>query len=204
MPRDIERTCIASRVVLPVSQMVRFVLSPEGDVVFDLKHNLPGRGVWVERKFSKVQAVLEKKLFLKAFKREVHASPDLGIILGHALRREMCQSLALANKAGMVISGFSKVEAAILSKPLSAILHAAEAADDGRKKVASLLVKRFGIEIPIPVIDVLSGLELDHLFGKPHVVHAVVLAGLGSKGFLNSWYQFQEYHDTPENNFQRT
>ena len=42
-----ERLCIATHEVRPVGELVRFVVGPDGSVVPDLKHRLPGRGVWI-------------------------------------------------------------------------------------------------------------------------------------------------------------
>ncbi|MGB6504867.1 MAG: DUF448 domain-containing protein, partial [Xanthobacteraceae bacterium] len=48
-PRDrgVERMCVATRTVRPVADLIRFVIGPDGAAVPDLKHKLPGRGVWV-------------------------------------------------------------------------------------------------------------------------------------------------------------
>ncbi len=43
--RGTERLCIATRVVRPIEDLIRFVIAPDGEAVPDLKHNLPGRGV---------------------------------------------------------------------------------------------------------------------------------------------------------------
>ena len=42
-----ERLCVATRTVRPVSELIRFVIGPEGEPVPDLKRKLPGRGIWV-------------------------------------------------------------------------------------------------------------------------------------------------------------
>jgi predicted RNA-binding protein YlxR (DUF448 family) len=42
-----ERLCAATGTVRPIDDMIRFVLSPEGAAVPDLKRRLPGRGVWI-------------------------------------------------------------------------------------------------------------------------------------------------------------
>ena len=39
-----ERTCIVTREVGPPDAMIRFVVGPDGVVVPDLRHRLPGRG----------------------------------------------------------------------------------------------------------------------------------------------------------------
>ena len=42
-----ERFCAATGTVRPVADMIRFVVSPDGLVVADLKRRLPGRGMWI-------------------------------------------------------------------------------------------------------------------------------------------------------------
>src|ERR1051325_4048186 len=41
------RMCAVSRQVRPIDELIRFVISPQGDVVPDLKRKLPGRGMWL-------------------------------------------------------------------------------------------------------------------------------------------------------------
>ena len=42
-----ERFCAATGTVRPVADMIRFVVSPDGLAVADLKRRLPGRGIWI-------------------------------------------------------------------------------------------------------------------------------------------------------------
>jgi hypothetical protein len=75
-----------------------------------------------------------------------------------------------------------------------ALLHAAEAAEDGRRKLAAALRKRFGETIyGIPVIAEFTGEELDLALGRSHVIHAGLVAGAGSGGFLARWRKFCTY-----------
>jgi predicted RNA-binding protein YlxR (DUF448 family)/ribosomal protein L30E len=173
---------------------MRFVLSPEGEVVFDAKHKLPGRGVWVERNCSKVREALKRKLFAKGFKQDVQVPPDLAERIDGALVLELRGALSLTNKAGLVVSGFTRVEAAIADKLPAAVVHASDAAENGRAKIESALHKRFNDEFSvIPVVDVLSEEELSLALGRPHVVHAVILAGAGNRSFLDCWQRLKEY-----------
>ena len=45
--RDPERRCIVAMERRPQGEMIRFVLSPDGQVTPDLAAKLPGRGAWV-------------------------------------------------------------------------------------------------------------------------------------------------------------
>lgn len=196
MPRqEPERTCIVTREPQAPGALIRFVLGPDNQVVPDLRHKLPGRGAWVTARADLVETAVKRRLFSRAFKTEAKAPPTLAQDIDAALLADLRQALALANKAGAVVTGFTKVEAAIAAeKPIAALMHAAEAADDGRRKLAGALRKRFGDAISgLPVIDVLPGAELDLALGRSHVIHAGLVAGAGSDGFLMRWHRLCAY-----------
>ena len=195
MPRhEPERTCIVTREAKAPAGLIRFVLGPDQQVVPDLRHKLPGRGVWVTARSDMVDEAVKRRLFSRAFKVEAKASETLPRDIGRMLREDVRQGLSLANKAGAVITGFNKVEAAIAEKPIVALIHAAEAAEDGRRKLANQLRKRLGDAISsFPVIQVLSNDELDLALGRSNVIHAALVAGAGSDGFLNRWHRYRTF-----------
>jgi uncharacterized protein len=137
--REPERTCIVSRAVNPPEGLIRFVIGPGGEVVADLAGKLPGRGAWVTATAAAVGEAVKRRAFSRAFKAEVKTPPDLAGRIEEALRRDLRQALSLANKAGAVMSGFVKVETAIREGGVAALLHAAEAAPDGRRKLEGAL-----------------------------------------------------------------
>jgi uncharacterized protein len=192
--REPERTCIVSRAVRPAEELIRFVVGPDGAVVPDLKHRLPGRGVWVSAQAEAVAEAVRRRLFARAFKAQVQAAPSLADDIHEALRQDLRQALSLANKAGAVVSGFAKVESAIAGGDVAALIHAAEAAEDGRRKLAAALRKRLGDAISaFPVVDELSGEELDLALGRSHVIHAALVAGPGSDGLIARWRRLRSY-----------
>lgn len=195
MPRqEPERTCIVTRTVRPAAEMIRFVRGPDGEIVADLRHRLPGRGVWVTGSRKTIEEAVKRRLFAKAFKAEVEVPEGLAEGIEALLRQDLRQALALANKAGHVITGFSKVESAAAEEPLAALIHASEAAEDGRRKIANQLRKRLGEAISgFPVVQELSNDELGLALGRPHVIHAALVAGAGSDGFLNRWHRYRLY-----------
>jgi uncharacterized protein len=198
LPRqEPERTCIVSRTVRPSAELIRFVLGPDNQVVPDLRHKLPGRGVWVTARAAVVEEAVRRRAFTRAFKTEAKVPATLAQDIDHALRLDLRQALSLANKAGSVITGFSKVESAITEKPMVALIHAAEAAEDGQRKLAGPLRKRLGDAISsFPVIRDLSNDELDLALGRSHVIHAALVAGAGSDGFLTRWHRYRSYRVT--------
>jgi predicted RNA-binding protein YlxR (DUF448 family) len=191
-----QRTCIVTRAVAAPESLIRFVLDPEGVVVPDLRGRLPGRGAWVDARRETVAEAVRRRQFQRAFKGKAKAVPeDLADRVGAGLRADLRQALALANKAGCVVTGFGKVEAAIGGEPgIAALFHAAEASADGRRKLAQALRRRHGDAISrIPVVDDLSEDELDMALGRDHVIHAALVAGVGATGCLARWRRLRSF-----------
>jgi predicted RNA-binding protein YlxR (DUF448 family) len=181
---DRVRTSIVGRVPMPVEELVRFVLAPDGTVVPDLKRRLPGRGVWVEATRAAVDTAVAKKLFARAFRTGVTVDPDLGGLVDRLSTERALGHLGLACKAGLVVTGFTKVEQAVAHRSLTALVRAAEAGEDGAAKMTAALRRRFGEEIGCPVVRIFSGAQLDLALGRSNVIHAALLAGRASESFL--------------------
>ena len=180
-----ERFCVVAREATPTADMIRFVVGPDGSVVPDLKRNLPGRGLWVTATQKALETAVARKLFAKGFKRDVRTGADFVAMTGRLLERAALDALAIAGKAGEAVAGFAKVEAAIGRGGIIAILHAADASPDGARKVAAALRTRFeGENGRIPVIRAFESAQLDLALGRSNVVHAALLAGPASQGFL--------------------
>jgi len=180
-----ERLCVVTREVRPVSELIRFVVGPDGNAVPDVKRNLPGRGLWVTATRAAVDQAIGRKLFAKSFKRDVKSEPELADLTDQLLERAALDALAIAGKAGEVVTGFTRVEAAIQHSGLLALLHASDGSPDGARKIAALLRRDPDNEGPeTPVIRAFSGMQLDLAFGRSNVIHAALLAGPASQGFL--------------------
>ena len=184
-PRTAERTrlCAATRVVQPVSELIRFVVGPDGEVVADIKGKLPGRGIWVTAARGALAAAVKRKAFARGFKRDVRVPPDLVERTERLLERAVFDALAIAGKAGSVATGFAKTEAALEHGDVTALLHASTAASDGIRKLDAAW-RRWRPDAPPVVIGFLNGAQLDLALNRPNVVHAALLAGPVSETFL--------------------
>ena len=107
------RMCAVTRQVRPIDELIRFVVAPSGEVIPDLKRKLPGRGLWVSASRQTLAEAVRRHQFSKGFKREVRVSPTLPADTEALLVRSTIDALAMAAKAGQVISGFGKVEDAL-------------------------------------------------------------------------------------------
>jgi len=180
-----ERTCALSRRPMPVSAMIRFVVGPAGEAVPDIKRKLPGRGIWIASTRAAIEEAVKRNVFARGFKRDVRVARDLAAQTERLLESAALDALAIAGKAGLVIGGFAKVEAAIGRADVLALIHAADAAADGKRKLDGALHRKTDEKSrEIAIIDIFSGSQLDLALNRPNVVHAALLAGPGSETFL--------------------
>jgi predicted RNA-binding protein YlxR (DUF448 family) len=186
------RMCAVSREVRPIDELIRFVVAPSGEVIPDLKRKLPGRGLWVSASRQAVAEAVRRHQFSRGFKRDVRAAATLAADTEALLVRSATDALAMAAKAGQVISGFSKVEDALSGRqgrsPVAALIHASDGAADGIRKLDALALQNRGIRgesSPIPIVTALTSAELDLALGRANVIHAALLAGPASRTFLS-------------------
>jgi predicted RNA-binding protein YlxR (DUF448 family) len=181
--RERERFCVATRTVQPVSDLIRFVVGPDGEAVPDIKSKLPGRGVWVTATREALEDAIKRKAFARGFKRDVRTPADLAARTEQLLEQAVIDALAMAHKAGLVAAGFNRAATALEREDVVALLHAAEASPDGVRKLDAVV--RQGRSQPQPVIEFLTSAQLDLALGRPNVVHAALLAGPASDTLLS-------------------
>lgn len=172
------RTCVVTRMPLPPERLIRFVASPDGAVVPDLRRRLPGRGVWVTADAEHVQTAERKHLFARGLGDDVKVAPGLADRVAALLREAALSSLSLARKAGELVTGFAKVDAALREGRVVALIHAADAGHDGIDKLSGVARRRpGGAAETIPAIRIFESRDLDLALGRTNVIHAALLAG---------------------------
>src|ERR1700748_878813 len=106
------RVWAVTRVAPPIHELIRFVVAPSGEVIADLKRKLPGRGLWVSVSRKAVEEAVRRHHFSRGFKRDIRVPHRLAADTEKLLVRAAVDALAMAAKAGQVLSGFGKVEGA--------------------------------------------------------------------------------------------
>jgi hypothetical protein len=109
----------------------------------------------------------------RAFKtNEVKVPADLGERTAQALRQAALDRLGMEARAGNLINGADKVEAAARSGKVNLLLHAADAGDDGRRKLDQSW--RAGGGGPEGVIFPEPRTILSMALGRENVVHVAL------------------------------
>lgn len=199
------RTCIVTRRAGPAEAMIRFVCAPDGSIVPDLKARLPGRGAWVSANAGTVRAAMAKGHFARAMKQKVTVPPDLAERLGAMLKQQALDALGMAMGAGQVISGFAKAEAAIGAGKAGVVLHAADGAPDGLRKLKQA-ARRAAAQVGDGLTWV-TGFNSDELglaIGRESVVHAVVKPGRMAEAFARKAMKWRHYEGAGGNDDEMT
>jgi uncharacterized protein len=203
MPDDEEdarsplRRCAVRRVRLPKSELIRFVLGPDGTIVLDLKERLPGRGVWVSADRETIERAAKDRVFARVLHAPAKASAGLADEVERLLSQAALGAFSLAKKAGEVAFGFTKVEAAIAKGEAEILVHASDAAEDGCRKLDSKLYAVFD-GAPEPAIRSFSAAELSLASGRPNVIHAAMLRGGAAARFAQAARRLERYRRSAE------
>jgi len=186
------RRCALTRRHLAKDALIRFVIGPDGTIVPDIKEKLPGRGVWLTAAHDTVSDAAERNAFARALKTKALVPEELAALVDRLLVDAALSALALANKAGEVVFGAAKIEEAIRKGRVIALVHAAEAAEDGRRKLDGKALAMTG-GAQIPAIRAFNEGELGLASGRTNVIHAALIQGGAARKFLAAAERLERY-----------
>ena len=135
-----ERRCILSGRTAPRDALVRLAVSPEGEVLPDALAKAPGRGAWIGVSRAELEEALAsgklKAALARAFRGGALSIPqDLAERTEAALRRALLDRLGLEMRAGRLILGSDRIANEARSGKVAALYHAADASEDGSRKL---------------------------------------------------------------------
>lgn len=194
------RTCILSRESDAPAHLVRLALAPDGQVFPDVRAKAPGRGAWIGVTRAGLEQALDKGKLRgalgRAFKtNDITLSPDLPALVAAALERNALDRLGLEARSGTLLTGTDKIVTAARSGQVRALYHAADASDDGCRKLAQAW--RVGSDregsdlkgLALPVARPILSLAL----GRQNVVHIALTDRAAAKRVsdaLDRWLHF--------------
>lgn len=195
-----ERKCILSGQCAPRAGLVRLALGPGGEVLPDIRGKAPGRGAWIGVTREELAAAIAKGRLKGALSRafrtgEIAVPADLPERIEAALARQALDRLGLEARAGALLTGSERINEAARCGDVFLLLHAADAAEDGRRKLDQAL--RVGMDaegsgmtgLVIPAERTI----LAQALGRENVVHIAIVDERAAKrvsGALSRWMEF--------------
>ena len=172
------RRDIVSGESIDASGLIRFVVSPDGDLVPDLAGKLPGRGMWVAATRAALEIAVKRNIFSKAAKRQIKADSNLPGLVHDLLRRRCLELLGLARREGALLLGFEKVLAAAQSGKVDWIVEAGDSAEDGRNRILGAAARQ---NPPAKLCGCFNNAELSLALGAENAIHAALIHGRRSQ-----------------------
>lgn len=194
------RSCVLTRGRAAQANLVRLALAPDGAVLPDVRARAPGRGAWIGVDRQEMAAALAKGrlrgALARAFKTgDLVISADLPARVAAALERHALDRFGLEARAGALVTGSERIVAAARSGQVHALYHAADARDDGVRRLAQAWrvgSDREGSDLKGLVLPVDRPI-LSMALGRENVVHVAVIdrAAAGRLGeALTRWLHF--------------
>ena len=191
-----ERTCILTRDAAPRESLIRLALSPDGEVLPDVRAKAPGRGAWIgvdRAALDKAAATGKLKGALaRAFKsNDVRFPADLGERIADALRQQALDRLGLEARSGNLLTGAEKIEVAARRGEVELLIHASDAGDDGNRKLDQAW--RMGGGGPQGLVFPEGRAILALALGRQNVVHIALIdraAAARVRHALDRWRVF--------------
>ncbi|TNJ45572.1 RNA-binding protein [Phaeobacter sp. B1627] len=164
-----ERKCIATGETLPKSDLIRFVMAPDGQVVPDILGKLPGRGVYVTARRPALEQAVKKKLFARGFKSQVTVPEGIVDEVVRQVLRRTIELISLARKSGDAVGGYEKVKDWLAKEEARVLIQASDGSGRGKSKLSTPHRGKF--------VGCLTADELGMAFGRETVIHAALASG---------------------------
>jgi predicted RNA-binding protein YlxR (DUF448 family) len=189
------RRCILTRMSLPTSRLVRFVVAPDRTVVPDVAEKLPGRGLWLRAERDIIDRACSTQLFARTSGENVVQPTDLSDRLEQLLAARCFDLIGLARRAGQAVSGYEKVRAKLRHKMtrhgVGAILLIAS---DGPSAAAS---RMDALTQGAVILQAFDGAEIGAAFGRKRVVYAVIGCGQIADSLVVEMCRLEGLRSTP-------
>ena len=197
-----ESKCILTGAHDARDNLVRLAVSPDGEVLPDVRAKAPGRGAWIGVDRKRLEAAQKKGRLKAALSRafktgDLRIPDDLGERIETALRQAALDRLGLEARSGTLLTGSEKIEAAARSGQVHLLLHASDASEDGNRKLDQAWRVGEGAEglgaqgLVFPAERAILSLAL----GRHNVVHVALIdraAAARVRHAIDRWRAFIE------------
>ena len=170
-----QRRCIATGEIRDRSDLLRFVVGPNGELVADMASRLPGRGLWITPRRDILESAIARRLFARSAHRAIITPGGFADRVEALLVQRCLDAIGFGRRAGLAVAGFERAREAVRAGKATLLLFALDGAEDGRRKIRAL-----GRGLPVGIV--LTAVEMGTIFGRDHVVNiAIGDSGLSSR-----------------------
>jgi predicted RNA-binding protein YlxR (DUF448 family) len=179
-------------------ELIRLALGPDGQVAPDPRARAPGRGAWIAVSRDELDAANAKGRLKAALSRafktgNLDIPADLAARTDGALRQTALDRLGMEARAGTLINGAERVETAARAGKVHLLIHAADAGEDGRRRLDQAW--RMGGGGPRGLIFPEERSILSMALGRENVVHVALTDPAGAARVSNALARWRVFTD---------
>lgn len=171
---------------MPMDQLMRFVMSPDGILTPDLTGRLPGRGAHLQPTESVLEEAVKAKCFDRAFKQSVEVKEQFPQHVRKLIESQLLQRLSMARRSGDLAVGQDAVFAAASSGKLSVLILPADATDNAAARLA-------GICRDFPNLTFSTALAFGTALGKARVTNLAITHSAKGEQFWKLAHKFRDF-----------
>jgi predicted RNA-binding protein YlxR (DUF448 family) len=160
----VERTCIGCKEQREAHDLLRFVCTPQGEVILDASGHAPGRGMYVCCDVMCLRRALKPAKLALTLKRPVIA-PNFDTVYQEVRRllyKRLRTCLSLGQKAGAIVSGYVSLRQAFAQSHVLYMILAEDIATGRAEEYRSWCTQH-----DIPYVTLFTKEELGRIIGKP-------------------------------------
>ena len=162
-----QRRCIATGEIHDRSNLLRFVVGPNGELVADMASRLPGRGLWLTPRRDILESAIARRLFARSAHRAIITQAGFADRVEALLVQRCLDAIGLGRRAGIAVAGFEKACEVVRAGKAALLLLALDGAEGARRKIRAL-----GRGLPVAIV--LTAAEMGAIFGRDHVVNIAI------------------------------
>ncbi len=187
------RMCALTRTQRSREELLRFVASPDGTVVPDLRQNLPGRGVWVTLSRRDIVEAARRNVFARALKKEVRLPEDLAGLVARLLLKDAMSVCHWHPRQVRWWPDLRRPKSTLRHGRAAVLVSASDGAADGRRKLSGILR---AADQAGHLVECFASADLDLALGRTNVIHAAINPGGLARKFLTCArrYEFFEFN----------
>ena len=164
------RRCLATGQSAEKDRLIRFVASPEGELVADIYGRLGGRGAWVSADKQHLETACSKNLFARFLRQSVTIKEGFISHLGDQLAHILINRMSMMRKSGALVTGRGKLEMA--ASRMEGLL----IADDASQREAASLIQMvqpdwYETGLPAALLGQIAGVDSLAYAGVLHAAY---------------------------------
>ena len=185
-----QRTCLGCRQVKAQSELIRFVRSPEGELLVDLQGRLPGRGAYLCNSRECMATAVSRQQFNRAFRCECQPTnlSELTERVARELLRHLASLLGMARKSANLVSGSNAVlDALTRKKAMSTIILARDISPQIGDKIRQKAARQ-----NILTTELFDKMELGRILGRAERSVVGLSEGKLAEAFMSDWHRYKD------------